>query len=72
MVNINKLRGKMAENEISVERLANQIGVDKATVYRKINNNGESFSISEADRIVEALGLNASEAQSIFFSQLVS
>lgn len=72
MVNINKLRGKMVENEMSVERLANEIGIDKATVYRKISNNGESFSISEADKIVKALGLDATEAQAIFFSQLVS
>lgn len=72
MVNVNKLRGKMVENEVTIERLASEIGVAKTTVYRKINNNGESFSISEADKIVKILGLNAAEAQAIFFSQLVS
>lgn len=72
MVNVNKLRGKMVENGISVESLAGVIGLDKATVYRKLNNNGESFSISEADKIAKALQLNSAEAQAIFFSQYVS
>ena len=72
MVNVNKLRGKMAENELSVERLATAIGLDKATVYRKLSNNGESFSISEADKIAKILQLNSEEAQAIFFSQYVS
>lgn len=72
MVNVNKLRGKIVENGMSVEKLAGAIGVDKATIYRKLSNNGETFSIGEADSIVKALSLNASEAQAIFFSQFVS
>ena len=34
MVNVNKLRGKIVENGMSVEKLAGAIGVDKATIYR--------------------------------------
>lgn len=72
MVNVNKLKGKMVENELTVERLAIAIGLDRATVYRKLNNNGETFSIREADDIAKTLQLNSSEAQAIFFSQYVS
>jgi len=72
MVNVNKLKGKIVENGMSVEKLAGTIGVDKATIYRKLNANGENFSIGEADKIVKVLSLNAAEAQAIFFSQFVS
>ena len=72
MVNVNKLKGKIVEKGYSVEKLAKEIGVDKTTIYRKINNNGETFTIDEADRIVNVLSLNAEEAQSIFFSQFVA
>lgn len=72
MVNVSKLKGKIVESGMSIENLASEIGVDKATIYRKLNNNGASFSIKEADGIVKALSLNAIDAQAIFFSQFVS
>lgn len=57
MVNIDKLRGKIVEKRFNVPMLANKIGIDKATLYRKINGNGESFTIKEADAIVRELNL---------------
>lgn len=72
MVNVNKLKGKIVENGLTIERVAAEIGIDKATVYRKLNNSGESFTIGQADKLVKVLSLNAEEAQAIFFSQLVS
>ena len=35
MVNVNKLRGKIVENGMSIPELAANIGIDKATFYRK-------------------------------------
>lgn len=72
MVSISKLKGKMAENDMSVSDLAEKIGVDKATLYRKLNSQGESFSIKEADSIATTLKLTPEEASSIFFSQYVA
>lgn len=72
MVNINKLKGKIVENGLTTEKLADDIGIDRSTLYRKINNNGETFTIKEADLIVKALNLTAEEAKAIFFSQLVA
>jgi DNA-binding phage protein len=72
MVNINKLKGKIVENGLNTEKLADNIGIDRSTLYRKINNNGETFTIKEADLIVKALNLTAEEAKAIFFSQLVA
>ena len=72
MVNINKLKGKIVENNLSIEKLADVIGVDRSTLYRKINNKGDTITIKEADKIRHALKLSASEAIEIFFGQKVA
>lgn len=72
MVNVNKLKGKIVENRMNVRELADVIGIDKATMYRKLNNSGESFTIGEMDSIIKALNLSLSEANAIFFSQYVA
>ena len=66
-MNLNKLKGKIVENGMNVERLADAIGVDRSTLYRKLNN-GEQITIGEAARIKDALGLSAGDAYDIFFS----
>lgn len=71
MVNVDKLRGRIVEQRSSVTELAKQIGVDPATLYRKLGNS-ESFTIREADAIVQALSLSVDDAVAIFFSQYVS
>lgn len=72
MVNIRKLKGKIVECEMNIETLAGMIGIDKSTLYRKLNSNGENFTIREADLISKALNLTYSEVNSIFFSQDVA
>ena len=72
MVNIRKLRAKMVETGVNVERLASEIGVDKSTLYRRLAGNGEDFTIKEADLIRTALSLSVSEASAIFFTSDVA
>lgn len=72
MVNINKLKGRIIESGMNVEKVAELIGMDKSTLYRKINSNGESFTIKEADLIANALNLTYHEVNAIFFSQFVA
>ncbi|MGN0422827.1 MAG: helix-turn-helix domain-containing protein [Lachnospiraceae bacterium] len=72
MVNVKKLRGKMVEHGISVEELAVAMKIDRATLYRRLEKDGESFTIKEADIIVRTLKLSSSEATSIFFNQFVA
>ena len=64
-MNILKLRGKIVEKGINVETLANNINIDRATLYRKLND-GERFTIGEALRIKDVLNLSVEEACSIF------
>lgn len=72
MVNVNKLKGKIVENELTVEEVADKLGINRSTFYRKLNNSGETFLIKEADKLVNLLHLSASEATAIFFSQFVA
>ena len=72
MVNINKLKGKIVENGLSVEVLAERIGIDKSTLYRKMSNSGEALTIKEANQICKELELSVEEATVIFFSNLVA
>ena len=67
-----KLKGVMAEKGKTVADIAQEIGVNKSTMYRKMANNGESLTVGEANRMAAALELSASEATSIFFDQIVS
>jgi transcriptional regulator with XRE-family HTH domain len=71
MVNVNKLKGRFVENGKSVADIAEYIGVDKATLYRKLNN-PELITLREADAIVKCLNLSADDAVAIFFSEYVA
>lgn len=71
-VNINKLKGKIVENGLTVTVLAEKIGLDRATLYRKISNNGDTMLIKDANAICVALNLSVDDAVAIFFSQYVA
>lgn len=72
MVNVNKLKGKIVECGMNVAEFALKIGMDRATLYRRLSSEGKDFTIEEADCIVKELRLSSSEANAIFFSQYVA
>lgn len=72
MANIDKLRGKIVENKMSIEELSNLIGVHPSTFYRKMDKEGISFTIGEAKAISLALKLTTSEVNDIFFNDFVA
>ena len=62
-----KLKAKIVENGINVETLAEQIGVNRSSMYRKLNN-FEKITIGEARKIKTALNLTNEEASIIFLA----
>ena len=72
LVNVNKLKGKIVENQASIKDLSDAIGIDESTFYRKLRSGGEPFTIGEADQIAKFLNLTKEEATAIFFSQYVA
>ncbi len=71
-VNVDMLKGKIIEKGMNVAKLAQKIGIDRATLYRKMENNGDTMLVRDANNIVSALNLTSEEAVAIFFSQFVA
>lgn len=73
MINVNKLKGKIVENGLSVKELALKIGIDRSTFYRKLaTNQGETFTVREVNLICKYLNLSKDEAMEIFFTNFVA
>ena len=67
-MNVNKLKGKIVECGMNVGELASAIGIDRASLYRKLHDM-DKFTIGEASRIKEVLHICDSDAIEIFFSK---
>lgn len=61
------LKGKIVEKGMNVETVAERIGVERSSMYRKLNN-FEKITIGEASRMKDVLGLSNEEAVTIFFA----
>lgn len=66
VANKNKLKGKMAENEYTVSKLAKELCLAEATVRLKINSDKYEFALRESIKIKELLNLTDSEYLDIF------
>ncbi len=69
MPNMKKLKGLLTEKDMSVDSLAVKIGVDKSTLYRWMNNNGDNMTIDAANAIYGELDLTPEIALEIFFGK---
>jgi len=71
-VNVNKLKGKLVERGMSIADLAEKMGINVATLYRKLGNGGLGLSVKDANLIVDILSLSLQDAMEIFFAQKVA
>ena len=69
MVNTQKIKGRMRELNYSQEQVANMLGIDPSTLYRKLNAQGPLFSIGEAQKLGEILKLSGDELMEYFFCE---
>ena len=65
-----KLLGRIKECGYTQERLAEEIGISKATMSVKLNNKAH-FGQVETFRICVALGISSSEIGAYFFTKKV-
>jgi transcriptional regulator with XRE-family HTH domain len=72
LVNIQKLKGKIVEQGLTITSVAEAMGINKATLYRKMENGGAALTIKDANLLVEILHLTAEEAMAIFFAKNVA
>lgn len=71
MVNVQRLKGLIVEKGTTQQAVADSIGIDRSTFYRKMKNGG-SFSLEEAGLIAENVPLTGNEAMEIFFADFVA
>lgn len=71
MVNLSKLKEIIDGKSTTYKDVADLIGIDKSTFYRKIKNGGD-FSVKEAQKMVEGMSLTKEEAIEIFFNNSVA
>lgn len=64
---VNKLRGKIVEQGMNIEKLAAAIGVERSSLYRKLANS-DKITIGEAVLIKRALNLSDEDACDIFLT----
>lgn len=62
-----ELKEKIKEMNLTNEKLAEAIGIDVSTLYRKMAGNGEGFTVKEVNGIITTLKLTDEEALHIFF-----
>lgn len=62
-----RLKKALADRNITVEAISVAIGIDPSTYYRKMNSDGETFTLRQAKKIVSELKLSSEEASEIFF-----
>ena len=57
-VDVNRLKGKPVEKGFTGEKMADALGIDQSTYYRKLGDGGGTFTINQAIRISEILALS--------------
>jgi hypothetical protein len=69
ITNISLLKSKMKKRGITQEILATGVKIDRATLNRKLRQEGLKFTIHEANTIADYLGLSIEDTMKIFFAE---
>lgn len=72
MIDINKFRAIIIEKKSSIEEVSFILGVNKSTIYRKLQQNGETFTLKEVNVLVKLLNLTDNEIINIFFASNIA
>lgn len=67
-MDIERLKGKIKSSGHTLAETANAINIDQSTLYRKLQTQGETFTLAQADGLKSFLGLTNEEATEIFLA----
>jgi len=70
-MNVDKLRGKIAENRMNIGEFCEAAGFVRSTFDRKMRGESE-FDRDEIERIITTLKMTDEEMRSIFFENIVA
>ena len=71
-MNVKLLTKKIRDGKIKINDLAKKLSIDRSTFYRKLENDGEKFTIKDILILKDYLNLTNEEANSIFFNNFVA
>lgn len=66
-MNAELIREIVKSKKITLDELSKEIGVDRSTLYRKLENDGETFKVSEMKKLISTLDLTPEDVNRIFF-----
>lgn len=66
LINTNKIKGRMAELQITQKDIANSLGLAQPTVNQKINN-VRPMDLNEAEKLSDLLHINSEDFATYFF-----
>lgn len=69
MVDVTKLKMSLIKNGLTLTKLAHEINMNPSTLFRKLANNGDTFTLAEAFLIKQTLNMSDNEAHEIFFAK---
>lgn len=67
-MNTQMLKGKIVEAGTTQEAIADSIGMDRSTFYRKMKRMGNTFTVAEMNGMVKSIPLSKEDAVAIFFN----
>lgn len=68
VVNVQRLKGKIVEKKNTQECVADAMGMNRTTFYRKMKNGGSGFTVGDIHRMIMCIPLTKEEAIDIFFN----
>lgn len=68
-MNVQALKRKILDCGYSIVEFSDKVSIDRSTFYRRLEKDGNSFTIEEALRIKDVLSLTDAEAYSIFLTE---
>nr|WP_054674026.1 hypothetical protein [Veillonella denticariosi] len=66
-MDVQALKAKILSCGYNIVEFSDRVGIDRSTFYRRLDKDGNNFTIEEALRIKAVLSLTDSEAYSIFY-----
>lgn len=66
-MDIDAMRGAMRDKKKTPADLAAALSIDESTFYRKLNSNGDKFTVAQARKIAQVLEMTEADAAAIFF-----
>lgn len=68
MFRLNLFKSKLALNNKTIKEVAGAVGINEATLYRKINGTSD-FTRNEIQLIRQFLNLSSEDVEEIFFAE---